>query len=772
MKKISNLIFYAFVIFIIVYTAIYFLGDLFTITPNTIKVVPEIYSDEGLFFTSKTSDKYFEIYDDEKWNKFFIKGANIGSSTPGRWFTEFLADRDMYRQWLEDIGNMNLNTIRLYTLMDPSFYQVFKEYNEDPNTPTLRLIQEIWPDDFVPECNFHNEKYKSNYKSEVQNVIDALHGNLEQLGRKNRAYGNYTADVSPYVLGVLIGREFEPEEVESTNAKGSENIKYLGDYVRIDQGTPTEVWLAELCDFTSAYITNEYSWQYPVGFVSWPTLDPLTHPTERESEEISAIPAYNDREVINPDRFYRGDSNITGFFGAYHIYPNYPDFMNNEPGFSEQSDDQGSFKYLGYLNDFIDIHPNYPAIVAEYGISTSLNTAHLNPDGLHHGGISEELQGPFIIRMTDSIINEGYAGSIIFEWLDEWAKKTWNTEPYISPWDRNVLWKNAMDPEQNYGIIAVEPDHIPFSGKSYVKSEYEQVDDLDTGVITQFEKDADESFLYLSVTLNQFPKDTNGDILWVNFNLVVGIDTIEEEKGEFLLPIKDSPKLSTGVEFIVKLNSTNNAKVQVIPPYNRSEYSYHSKVLNQGFFEDIQAVVNRKRVTLDGRTFPELISNQSILNYGNFNSDSNEFNSLSHWYVDYENNKIIMRLPWMLLGVTDPSSAMVAYDERDFLKDPDSANYVLAFEKCAEEMPAYSLEAAEQIEDWKRLETKETSGFNFYIATYTDRVIDFKPKSENSFSSSEKYLWELWEEPSYKYRYKKSYDILKNYFDQIDIIKD
>lgn len=38
------------------------------------------------------------------------------------------------------------------------------------------------------------------------------------------------------------------------------------------------------------------------------------------------------------------------------------------------------------------------------------------------------------------------------------VKKTWITEPYIIPYDRNALWHNAVDPEQNYGIYAMESD--------------------------------------------------------------------------------------------------------------------------------------------------------------------------------------------------------------------------------------------------------------------------------------------------------------------------
>jgi hypothetical protein len=87
-------------------------------------------------------------------------------------------------------------------------------------------------------------------------------------------------------------------------------------------------------------------------------------------------------------------------------------------------------------------------------------------------------------------------------------------------------------------------------------------------------------------------------------------------------------------------------------------------------------------------------------------------------------------------------------------------------------MPNYSLEAAEQIDDWKNLETKITDGFSFYLATYSEEIMDYQPKGSDGFQAGSKYIWQFWEEPSYKLRYKKSYGVLKDYFGNIVVIKD
>jgi len=717
---------------------------------------PEIYTTNETSMAARTEGRYFQIYSQDGWETKMVHGVNIGTALPGKWFTEFPSDRGLYRSWLEKIAEMNINTIRLYTLLDPTFYQVFSEFNRDPSTPRIWLIQEIWPHDEVPDLNFHNSEYKKEYQEEITKAIDALHGNAEIPSRPYRAYGTYSADVSPYILGILIGRELEPHEVEATNEANPQLNEHPGDYVQIEDATPTEVWLAEMSDFAAAYAHEKYQWQYPVGMVSWPTLDPLTHPTEYDED---GKPSYNEREEVDPAKFETGPEKTAGFFGAYHIYPNYPDFMNNEPRFAEYSDRYGTFRYRGYLHEFMEIHPPYPALVAEFGISTSHNTAHLNPDGLHHGGLSEIDQGKMVGRMMESIWAEGYAGSIIFEWADEWAKKTWNTEPYMVPWDRQNLWKNAMDPEQNYGLLSYEPQHQPFSGSEEklweASSDSVNANTSPSGKsLKSLELDADEAFLYLSIKFNSEEKKeaiaNNENFWWEKHGLVVGIDTGNRDKGEFKLPLNELPQLPTGAEFLLHLSEPEQGDLLVTPSYNRAEYEFSPEASRDGSFERIEPLVNRERVTKEGTVFPALYADESELNYGYFPPAKEEYDSLSHWYYKPEEKTIKVRLPWMLLNVSDPSSAQIINDDGEF-----------------NEAPARD-----------ELEIETTDGFLFYAALYDKEgintennvlsqsppVLDFQPRDQEEFSKDKNpYLWELWEEPAYRSRLKESHQIIKEY---------
>ena len=716
--------------------------------------IPSVDEVDGTFMTARTGEKYFRVFDDDGWDSFYINGINIGTALPGRWYTQFPSDRELYRSWLEQISAMNMNVIRIYTLLDPSFYQVFSEFNSDPDNPRLWLMQEIWPHDEVPELNFYDDDYVATYKKEVDLVIDALHGNADILPRSFRAYGSYTADVSPYVLGILIGRELEPEEVEATNEANPGKTAHSGEYVKTEGASATEVWLADLCDYTMEYAQDTYSWQYPVGFVSWPTLDPLTHYTEWDED---GKPGYNDREEVRPDIFAKGEKNKAGFFGAYHIYPNYPDLMNNEPGFADFSDEEGSFRYLGYLNNFIDIHPPYPAVVAEFGMSTSLNTAHLNPDGFHHGMVCEVDQGEMVVRMMKGIFDKGYAGSIIFEWSDEWAKKTWNTEPYMIPWERQNLWKNAMDPEQNYGILSYEPAHIPFSGREKQWLEngagdtYSPPAGKDAGFarIESLYLDSDEAFLYLTLKVEGVNLGNIDNIPWDDFGIMAGIDTADRKSGDFLLPADGLPELPTGCEFLLYIASPDDAGLLVVPSYNRAELKFKPESSKEGVFTRIEPIVNRERDTTVA-FIPALYSDESELRYGFFDPEHEEYSSLSHWYVDEEAERIIIRLPWMLLNVSDPSEATVISDSGTYLAPP--------------------------LRD--ELSTTDTEGFLFYAVTVSGKiedyrlsegtpqplpVIDFQPRLGNIFDLREPYLWPLWEEPVYRARLKKSYPIIAEF---------
>uniref|UniRef100_A0A7C5Z7R9 Uncharacterized protein n=1 Tax=Caldicellulosiruptor owensensis TaxID=55205 RepID=A0A7C5Z7R9_9FIRM len=617
-------------------------------------MVEELTTEDGLALKFKIQNKELVIYNKNKWEKFFVKGVNLGLALPGKYFTQMPDDPNIYYQWFKMITDMNANTVRLYTLAPPEFYQALKVFNLK-SSKKVYLIQEIWPDENVPDKNYFNKSYTEEFKKEIEYAIDALHGNAEIPKRMGRAYGKYSFDISMYTIAILIGRELEPDEVIETDRKNNIN-EYSGKYVKI-KGSPSEVWLGMCCDYTLEYETRKYSMQHPVGIVSWPTLDPINHPSEFNAQGRKDL-EYNDKAQIQIDNFDLGEKNKAGIFVAYHIYPNYPDFMNNEEKYKSYKDEKGQFLYGGYLRELRTAHKKFPILVAEFGLSTSVGVAHKNPDGYHHGGIDEKTQGEGIIRMMKAIRKEGYMGGIIFEWMDEWAKKTWITEPFMIPYDRRVLWHNKLDPEQNYGILANEalpPDKkVKVSGSQKIKN---------------IEISSNPEYLYLKINLNnEFSSSTT---------LLVGIDTYDRQRGEFVVQSDRKINLPTGIEFLLKISS-NETKLQVIPTYNWAKGKYSSTKSYSGSFEDIIFQINKERVTQDGKRIPAIYHNFSILPKGKFDD------SKSTWYID--KNTVFVRIPWGLLNVTDPSSNTVLDDsrtiyqpERDMLKTSKTDSFVFYF---------------------------------------------------------------------------------------------
>ena len=374
----------------------------------------------------------FQIRVDGQWQDLFVKGVNIGAALPGAWFTQFPQEEEVYRHWLDLIGAMHANCIRIYTLLPPAFYNALEDYNHDHPEAPIWLLQELWPEEKPVGEDYLQEEYVAAFKQEIRYGVDAIHGQASIGKRSGRAYGIYTSNVSDYVLGYLVGRELEPDEVVMTNETNA-GYAWQGKYLSAGaEASPTEAWLAMNCDYVAAYEEQTYRRQHPIAIVSWPTLDVAEHDSEWNEQGMKSL-EYNDKVSIDIEHIVREPALQAGFFGAYHIYPNYPDFMNNESKYDQYQDAEGRLRYGGYLQEFMEQHRKYPALVAEFGLATGMGVAHFSPDGLNHGGLTEEEQGKDIVRMMKAIQKEGYAGALVFEWLDEWAKKNLDHRAIYDP---------------------------------------------------------------------------------------------------------------------------------------------------------------------------------------------------------------------------------------------------------------------------------------------------------------------------------------------------
>jgi hypothetical protein len=668
----------------------------------------EVYQEDGTFLVSRTNQMDLQVYKNGQWQKHFVKGVNMGMAVPGKWFTEFPTEEETYLHWFKMIGEMNSNTIRVYTLMDPAFYRALLAYNIQHEDSPLWLLQEIWPEENPNNHNFLDDEYNQLYHNEIELDIDAIHGNASIPERKGRAYGRYDSNVSSYVLGYLVGRELEPDDVLKTDEL-NKGFSYKGEYLSGKDATATESWLAWSCDFVVAYEQKSYGWQHPVAIVSWPTLDSIIHKSEWNTHGTISAP-YDDKAEVTIQHIVRESNLKAGVFGAYHIYPNYPDFMNNETAYNTYYDEEGRLRYGGYLQEFLQTHTGYPALVAEFGLATGMGTAHKSPDGYDHGGLTEETQGKGIVRMMKAIQREGYAGGLIFEWMDEWAKKTWTTEPFMIPYERHVLWHNSVDPEQNYGILAMEAAQ---SSPSFEITGSE--------LIQKVEMRADESFLHIDITANQ-PFD------WSKDEILIGLDTIDKNRGEMIYRSDLAVRSLTGMEFLVDIKNQTDAKLLVASSYNRSNNKYSTQLSNEGRFEEIRMHINSKGVGEDGTIYNEEYEDGSLLRYGEFIGAEN------HWNVS--SNVMHIRLPWSRLNVTDPSSHMVLDD------------------------------TSKQINPVKdSLKTRKTDGIRLSAVwlNSSNEVVELFPGGK-SFVESPAFLWKVWDTPVYKERLKKSYPYIQEYF--------
>ncbi len=727
---------------------------------------------------AKTVKDYLAVRRGGTWKEVFIKGVNIGAALPGKFPAEFPEEKDLYRKWLDSISEMNANAVRIYTLLPPVFYEALKEHNEEKKEKQLWLIQGVWVE--LPEADdFYDEKFMSSFKADIERVIDAVHGNIEISFRAGHAHGKYEADVSEYLLAMILGREWEPFSVIRFNRFYPDVKEYKGDYFRVVQGNPMECWIAEICNFTAGYESNMYKTQHPLAFSSWPTLDPIEHPTETSKIEENEIKKrlgmqvhpvkgdqYDDDAVsVDAMRIVPTEKMEAGFFASYHIYPYHPDFLNNDPGYSQTKDAHGANNYLGYLRDLKAYHKDLPLLVAEFGVPTSRGIAHFQPQGFNHGGHTEIEQGMICRRLLKNIVDTKCAGAIVFSWIDEWFKKNWITVDFENPLARNPLWYNAMDPEQSFGLLAMKPGKngwkITIDGKpddwnsipplyidgsaSVRRRSHDGFDDARD--LQRFSVTSDEGYLYMRIDVASFDCDRDGSADWEKSNFLIGIDTYRRDLGDFRFPPPAEVFTPGGMEFMIELKGKSNSRILIDEPYSTFKHTaegwgpYCSLPNKNGGFVEIKAETNRERYGRDGMVFSGISYSKSPLRFGSMEKGSSSYDSLADWYLDLKEHFIEIRIPWALLNVTDPSSKRVLHQEKSHIAP---------------------------------LDTVMTDGFSFYIVSIDpsvkegDAAADALPSvydmGRKGLRAVPLYSWTEWEVPTYHSSLKDSYSILRDDF--------
>jgi len=588
----------------------------------------------------KVTGDYLSYWDGERYVPFFMKGINLGVGIPGSEPGQLAVSRGQYRRWLEQIAATGVNTLRVYTLHFPRFYEEFAAYNlANPDRP-LFLLQGIWLDEEMESEDFFDMTER--YDREIDNVVNAIHGRGDVVGTYGKAFGEYRTDVSPWVLSWVLGREIYPDEVLYTNEHHPEATSYEGRSLSLRDADPMEVWMAQRLDNTLTWERERFGVTRPICYSSWPTLDPLSHPIEGQGSD-------EDRASIVLDDMDLHDA-PGGYWVIYHAYPYYPDFVVETPEYQEYSDALGPNSYLGYLHDLKRFHRDIPVVIGEFGTPSAWAAAHYAMNGMHHGGLDEAVVGHFAIRMFYNIYEAGHAGGVYFAWMDEWWKRTWIADELDFPRNRRFRWHNVTAAEQNFGLIAFD-----LAPPSYTRWAPEQGE----GSVRAVEGDADAQFFHLRITLDE--------PLAPDESLVIGWDTYRDDLGEAVLP--SGRRTDQRSEFATVVNGDLSAYHHVTRAYDSygiwhnsssDEQLFHSIPTDGGAWRLVRWKNNQAHISGDGLwEFPETSDAMGILRVRRDHEAPSNLDA-----VVFGERTITIRVPWSLLHVTDPSRRAVLDDDR------------------------------------------------------------------------------------------------------------
>lgn len=593
----------------------------------------------------KTVDDNIAMYTGADYRSLVLKGINLGSSPPGYFPGEiaYAINSELYKEWIKDIADAGFNSIRVYTLHPPAFYEKLADYNQrHPENPLL-LFQGIWLEEVENRwdpASYDLLNRTTVFGKEIREVIDCINGKGDIALRYGKSYGRYSSDLSRWTAGYILGREISPQEVDSTNASHLILNSYSGTQFDVTGATASEVFVTRMLDEAVSYEANKYSVRRPVSISSWPTLDPLVHPTEIFTDEDKATYDITKISMKNTQ---------AGIFASFHAYPYYPNFISEEPSYLTYSDAFGRNSYLGYLNALKDHYSGMPLVIAEFGVPSSWGSAHQSYSNMHHGGYSEQQQGELNMRMMHNILNSGCAGGFMFSWMDEWFKPTWIVS-YLEAYGMSSggttiptrqLWHNITSPEQNFGLMTFgQTGTLPF---------VPYLTENPSGPVKKISATNDNSYFLIEVetarTLS--PSDT----------VMIAFDTYLRGLGESRLP--NGKVLANRSEFLLTMTLSGDTALYNVtqaydmngltPRFDLTDHSvqkFHSSVTDGAPWELMQWIN-------DGQTLKRQdIGRLPIEN-------STDFSFGQRTAVAWKNNTIKVRIPWTLLYFYDPTQMKV-----------------------------------------------------------------------------------------------------------------
>ncbi len=602
------------------------------------------------------------------WEDSEIRGVDMGAGIPGHFATDYAIDKETYLRWFQQVKDMGANTIRVYILLGTDFYEAFYEFNKD-NPDPLYLIHGVWIDDYAQNSHMdaYDPAYLGRFKEDARTVVDVIHGQRWiELGRLSGT-GMYTKDISPWVLGYILGVEWEAPTVIYTDRTHEGMGTYHGSYVSsTSEASAFEIMLAQVGDDLMGYESKRYKQQRLLAFSNWPTTDPMSYPLPLQL-------FFEKYSQVDVENIVAEETVVSGMFASYHVYPYYPDYLQYLPEYANALDDTGQVNtYRAYLETLV-AHHSVPVVISEFGVPSSRGRAQVDANtGRNQGGMSEDDQGRAIVRSYVDIMASGCAGSVIFTWQDEWFKRTWNTMANVDLL-KTPYWSDYQTNEQYFGLLSFDPGTE--RSVSYADGDDEEWTDAD--VIGEADGRTlsmkyDEKFVYLMV---------RGSDVGPGTPLYLPVDTTQktgattsadpvvsfERAADFLIVLdgEDESRVLVQERYEVMRamalrTTTGEDPYENIPAKDTTRFKHIDLVL-QTITETqaiADAVANQKNAIADNFYFESYETGKLV--YGDANPAHENFDSMADFC--YGDGFVEIKLPWQLLNFSNPSEMQIHDD--------------------------------------------------------------------------------------------------------------
>lgn len=642
---------FAAICFFWLHYAIYYSGfyiDLHPKTPVTVTV-----KTEGKQIMQKNSQGRFE--------PFVVRGVTLSSSIAGHSASDYAVKEETWIRWFGQIQKMGANTVRIDTIYDDTFYNAFYQFNKKTQKP-LYLLQGIQVSDYANHSGgdaYEKEFYGELKKSSID-AVDVLHGRKNISVNRLKGSGKYRKDVSHWVLGYIVGNEWDAGTLAYTDNSGKHSVSYKGTYFQTTKGaTATETMLAKIMDHMVTYESQKYKTQKLISFQNDPKNDPFV---------------YEGQYAKQLGKFYRMDSEHlkatgelkSGFFAAYRMYDFCPDFVRYLSA-EQKKELKYHLKDLDtglYGNGYPQLLARYhsmPVVVTGYGFSSSRGTDSAE------GALTEKEQGQKIISAYDDFVRSGMSGAVITSWQDTWGRRTWNTS-YALDVSNTALWKDIQTDGQGYGLLSFDPGKT--ESVCYVdgnKQEWDREDEVFSKNGISLSVKYDEQGIYLLVCKKGL-----------------------SEKDSIYIPMDVTPKSGSKVcispallfereaDFLLCLKGKTDSRLLVQERYDSLRENYLMQTEGKDPFEEfpetdsakfvpIRMILKNKKLVSEDAGEKELREAKRFdtietgrLTYGNNNPSDKEYDSLADFC--YGTDCAEVRIPWQMLNFSNPSSMEIHDD--------------------------------------------------------------------------------------------------------------